>query len=383
MNPRPFTFSCDAHVVEPLDLYKSNIPAHLHDHTLSVQAEDGFLCTYIGDKRIYKVPLNIFDHKVGAGTTLGEGSLMKPQGSRDLKKRLADMAQDGIDAELIFPTVGLMGWRIESAEAAVAHAHVWNDWAWDYFDGLRNAFVPAAFLPMGNWEDLKAEIRRVLGKGYTALMLPALPGNGIPGYTDPGWDGVFAMAAEADATFVIHIATGNAAIKALGGPGGAIYNYARQMCDAIDATMRLVAGGVLDRNPKSRVMFAEAGAGWLKPIGERMDEVYFGHAPWVEPKLSRPPSQIVKDQVYSAFQNDVGALDIRREYLNTLVFSSDYPHSEGTFPFTQRVLSEGFAKIPDLTQAEIAAVLGLNAARIFHISPEKAMQETARYGKAA
>ena len=293
------------------------------------------------------------------------------------------MDRDGIDAELIFPTVGLMGWRIESRDSAIAHAQVWNDWAWDYFDGLRNAFVPAAFLPLSGWDDAKAEIRRALAKGYTALMLPAIPGTAMPGYTDPGWDEIFAMAGEADATFVMHIATGNATIKSLGGPGGAIYNYARQMCDAIDATMRLVAGGVLDRNPKSRIMFAEAGAGWLKPIGERMDEVYFGHAPWVEPKLRRKPSQIVKDQVYAAFQNDVGALDIRKEYLNTLLFSSDYPHSEGTFPFTQRVLSEGFAKIPDLTSSEIAAVLGLNAARIFHISPEKAKQETAEYRKAA
>ena len=371
MNPRPFTFSCDAHVVEPLDLYKSNIPAHLHDHTLSVQAEDGFLCTYIGDKRIYKVPLIIFDHKVGAGTTLGEGSLMKPQGSRDLKKRLADMAQDGIDAELIFPTVGLMGWRIESAEAAVAHAHVWNDWAWDYFDGLRNAFVPAAFLPMGNWEDLKAEIRRVLGKGYTALMLPALPGNGIPGYTDPGWDGVFAMAAEADATFVIHIATGNAAIKALGGPGGAIYNYARQMCDAIDATMRLVAGGVLDRNPGAKVAFIESGASWLAALAERMDEVEEAHANFVFPKLSRRCSQIIDDQVWASFQHDRSCIVAANAGLagaKNVMWGSDYPHAEGTFPISRRIVDDLFEGLNVSDECRLG-VLGLNAARLFRIDP--------------
>lgn len=121
------------------------------------------------------------------------------------------------------------------------------------------------------------------------------------------------------------------------------------MCDAIDATLLLTAGGVLNRTPKGKMLFAECGASWLQAAAERIEEVYHGHAPFVSLKLSSLPSQIVKDQVYSAFQNDVSALEIRKDFLNTIVFASDYPHSEGTFPFTQQVLKEGFAKIPGLT----------------------------------
>lgn len=379
---KPFIFSCDSHVVEPLDLYTANVPAHLHDHVLSNTVVDGYLCSKIGDEIVYRIPANIFDHKVGEGTMLGEGSLMKPQGSRDLRKRIADMERDGVDAELVYPTTGLMAARITNRDAAIAHAHIWNDWIWSYLDGLRNKFVPAAFVPLTGFDELIAEIQRVLAKGFTAIMLPPIAGNAMPGYTDPAWDKVFALAAEADATFVMHTATGAAPIKALGGPGGAVFNYTRQMFDAMDATTRLVAGGVLDRNPKSRIMFAECSAGWLLPLAERMDEIYYGHAPWVQPKLSRKPSQVVKDQVYAAFQNDVGSLAIRKECLNTIVFSTDYPHSEGTFPFTQKVLAEGFAHIPDLTEAEKAAVLGLNAARVFHIDIAKVAEET-KLAKAA
>ncbi|MDR2188113.1 MAG: amidohydrolase [Azonexus sp.] len=383
MTNRPFTFSCDAHVVEPLDLYTSNLPAHLQDYALSNKIEDNFLCSYIGNTQVYRIPANIFDQKVGAGVSFGDAALMKPRGSRDLRKRLEDMERDGIDAELIYPTTGLLAARITNREAAVATAKIWNDWVWDYFDGLRNKFVPAAFLPLTGFEELIAEMKRCLAKGFKALMLPPIAGNGMPAYNDPGWDAVFGPAGEAGATFVMHTATGEAQIKAVGGPGGAIYNYTRQMCDAIDATVLLTAGGVLDRNPKSRIMFAECGAAWLLPTAERMDEVYHGHSPFVKPKLNRLPSQIVKDQVYATFQNDVGALDIRREYLNTIVFSSDYPHSEGTFPFTQKVLKEGFAKIPGITDQEIAQVLGLNAAKVFQISPQKAAQESEQYLKAA
>lgn len=375
---KPFIFSCDSHVVEPVDLYTSNLPARFRkDHALSVRVVDGFLLSMIGENEVYRIPANIFDHKVGAGTMLGEGSLMKPQGSRDLRKRIADMEQDGIDAELVYPTIALMAARVTDREAAIGHAHIWNDWIWDYLAGLRNKFVPAAFVPLTGFAELIAEMERAIAKGFTAIMLPPIAGNAMPGYTDAAWDPVFALAAEAEATFVMHTATGAAPIKALGGPGGTIYNYTRQMFDAMDATTRLVAGGVLDRNPKARIMFAECSAGWLQPLAERMDEINLGHAPWVKPKLGRLPSQILKDQVYAAFQNDVGSLAIRKEYLNNIVFSSDYPHSEGTFPFTQKVLLEGFSRIPDLTEDEKAAVLGLNAAKIFHISVDKVASETA------
>ena len=38
--------------------------------------------------------------------------------------------------------------RVTDREAAIGHAHIWNDWIWDYLDGLRNKFVPAAFVPL-------------------------------------------------------------------------------------------------------------------------------------------------------------------------------------------------------------------------------------------
>ncbi|MBL8544216.1 MAG: hypothetical protein JNJ63_10465, partial [Hyphomonadaceae bacterium] len=179
---KPFIFSCDSHVVEPVDLYTSNLPAKfLKDHALSVKVVDGFLLSMIGETEVYRIPANIFDHKVGNGTMLGEGSLMKPQGSRDLRKRIADMERDGIDAELVYPTIALMAARVTDREAAIGHAHIWNDWIWDYLDGLRNKFVPAAFVPLTGFEELITEMKRALAKGVTAIMLPPIAGNAMPG----------------------------------------------------------------------------------------------------------------------------------------------------------------------------------------------------------
>lgn len=383
MATRFFTFSVDGHFVEPNDLYTANMPGRLKDYAIHVKVEDGILISMMGDKVLYRFPIVGFDHKVGSGVSLGEGAVMRPQGQRDLSKRFADMELDGVDAELIFPTMGLVAALIPDQEAAVATAHIYNDWIWDYVDGYRATFVAAAFVPLTGFPELIAEIKRVTAKGFRAIMLPPCPPDSLPGYTDPAWDAVFAACVEADATIVSHTATGKVPLKALTGPGGAVYNYTRQMTDAMDCTTRLVAGGVLDRNPKARIMFAECGAGWLLPLGERMDETYIGHAPMVRPKLGRLPSQIVKDQVYAAFQNDTGCLLNRTVLgLKNMVFATDYPHSEGTFPTSQTVIQDMFTKVPGLTDEEKAAVLGLNAAKLFHITPEQVAQEKAR-GKVA
>lgn len=379
-----FTFSCDSHIVEPNELYTDNMPKHLHGWALSNKLEDGVLVSRMGDTVLNRYPIVGFDHKVGVGVSLGAGAVMRPRGQRDLSKRFEDMERDGIDAELVFPTTALMAALIPDREAAVATAKIYNDWAWDYLDGVRSKLVPAAFVPLTGFAEMIAEIRRVTDLGFKAIMLPPVPVDSLPGYTDPAWDAVFAACVDADATIVAHTATGKVPLKPLTGPGGAVYNYARQMMDAIDCTTRLVAGGVLDRNPKARIMFQECGAGWMLPLGERMDESYFGHAPFVKPKLSRKPSQIVSDQVYASFQNDTGCLLNRKVLgLKNMVFASDYPHSEGTFPTTQKVIEEMFAKVPDLSDEEKAAVLGLNAARLFHVTPEQVAAETARARKSA
>src|SRR5690606_41414967 len=62
---------------------------------------------------------------------------------------------------------------------------------------------------------------------------------------------------------VFHTGVGNVGIRALKGPGSGMYNYTRQMNDAVDIITQLVAGGVLDRNPKAHILFAEHSAGWL------------------------------------------------------------------------------------------------------------------------
>jgi predicted TIM-barrel fold metal-dependent hydrolase len=217
-------------------------------------------------------------------------------------------------------------------------------------------------IPCVDLDDALAECKRTAAKGYAAFCL----WEGLDNYNDPKWDPIFAFAGDNDIPLVFHTGVGDVNIRALRGPGGALFNYTRQMNDAIEIITQLVGGGVLDRNPKAHILFAEHSAGWLWGLAERMDEVYHGHGPSISPKLSRLPSQIVRDQVHCALQNDTGAIATRRGVgIDALLFATDYPHSEGTFPFSKDVVDKMMAEHPDATTADFVAVLGGNAAKLF------------------
>ena len=364
----PFIFSCDAHIAEPSDLFTERMPQHLADYAITLTTEGSRRIYKVGDRVIMRFLTDFPAHKTGKTDEefYAQSSSVvdtKRRGLRDLALRAQDMDRDGVDAELCFPTVGLLIARIGDREGERTAARIWNDWAWDYTEPLRDRLIPTAVIPSHNFDDALAECRRTAKMGYASFSLF----EGLNNYNDPRWDPIFAFAVVSGIPFAFHTGFGDIPLRPLNGPGGAVYNYTRQMNDSIDIITQLVAGGVLDRNPGAHIVFAEHSAGWLWSLAERMDEVYIGHANSVEPKLARMPSQIVRDQVHCSFQNDTHSAVAIRHGIGTsaLMFATDYPHSEGTFPFTADVIRELRERNPDVTPDELVEMLGGNAARLF------------------
>lgn len=101
-----------------------------------------------------------------------------------------------------------------------------------------------------------------------------------------------------------------------------------------------------------------------------MDEVYTGHNQSIHPKLSRMPSEIVRDQVHCSFQNDPGCmLTLKSMPVESFVVATDYPHSEGTFPLLSKIVDDVMSS-ENATVDQKRALLGFTAARMFKTSPE-------------
>jgi predicted TIM-barrel fold metal-dependent hydrolase len=360
---KPFVFSADSHIMEPADIFLEGLPASLKDHAIHARKEGEYLITGTKDKIIYR--LRVGQHREKA---LGDN---ERKGIREIPGRLEDMELEGIDAEICFPSLGLWLYALDNPEAEAASARLYNDWNNEFLGGNPTRFVRCGMLPVLDFSNTLAELKYLASKGFTAAMLPAVTPSNLPKYNDEKWDPVFKLAGELGVVFVMHTGTGLETVVIERGPGGGIVNYSNQMMDACTSVMYLVAGGVLDRNPMSKVAFIESGASWLVALAERMDEVCEAHANFVHPKLSRKPSQIIDDQVWASFQHDRACITAAAAGLpgaKNVMWGSDYPHAEGTFPISrpiQEQLFEGL-NVPEAVRSEI---LGLNGARLFRMEP--------------
>lgn len=374
---RDFIFSMDAHVIEPRNLWAERLPEAMRDRGPRAEKKDGYLNIICDNKTVHR--MNMGDGYHGQER---HGGVIP-----DLDPRLRDMAQDGIDAEVIFPTSGGVPYLIDDAQLKIECTKVYNDWCIETFKPHPNRFVPTAVLPLapGHVADAVKELERCIKLGYRSALVPCVLPDGM-GYNSAELDPLWAVAQEARIPISWHVGTGSSPIYERG-PGAAVINYVEVGNSAQRAVFQMVCGGTLDRFPELQMVTIEAGASWVAALCERMDEVYNAHQFYVRPKLSMMPSDFVRRQVSATFQFDRAGIMARSVTgVRPLLWAADYPHLEGTFPNSQKVIAGLFEGI-DISAEDRAAILGGNAARLYGIDPAKAMADAdataARLAKAA
>ena len=129
------------------------------------------------------------------------------------------------------------------------------------------------------------------------------------------------------------------------------------------AVMEIVASGVLDKHPGLRVGFFESGLGWLPYWLERLDE-HRATLGALMPALKRDPTEIWSEQCFitmEAGEGEAFAQLAEMGLAHTVVWGSDYPHYDCTYPGALAELDATFAGLgrQDLRDD----VLGANARR--------------------
>jgi hypothetical protein len=102
--------------------------------------------------------------------------------------------------------------------------------------------------------------------------------------------------------------------------------------EALDGGCQYLAW-LRDRQPELRVISVEAYNGWLPFVAEYGDHAYRVHRYWNDVGLAEPPSFYLRRQVYATFIEDPVGLRERHAFgVDNIMWSSDYPHGESTFP---------------------------------------------------
>ena len=89
------------------------------------------------------------------------------------------------------------------------------------------------------------------------------------------------------------------------------------------------------------MLISEGGATWAPFVGDRLNEAYRQHPMFDDGRLPKPPKEYMMEQVYASFQHDETAVPAFTSMgFRNILFGTDYPHIEGTYPHTQKVLHE-------------------------------------------
>lgn len=348
--------SADGHVSEPADLWSKNLPASLREAGPRVEVREGKICMVVEGRTIRKL--------AEAGPDMKEGTLanLEAWGENEPVSRLAALESDGVSGEVLYPTVAFFtAYSIDDRALQRAVCEVYNDWLVDAF--AHPQFVPVAVLPASQPEACAKELERLAPRGLVAGLLPA-HSDALP-YNLPEWEPLWETAAGLGIRLSFHSGSGRhqAPVR---GPGGAVTNYVVTLTGPVETATLLCAAGVLERHPDLRVMMVECGSGWLAWALDAMDEAYREHEMFVRPKLQDLPSTYFRRQGGVTFQHDVVGINNRERTGDLcLLWGSDYPHPEGTYPKSREALEEQFSGVP---QESIDAITWKNAVNLYGIA---------------
>ena len=101
-------------------------------------------------------------------------------------------------------------------------------------------------------------------------------------------------------------------------------------------------------------------------MAEYMDSIYNNHLHWLKLNMKNPPSFYMDQNVYGSFiRHPVGIRNRDLPGGRNIMWSTDYPHSECTWPDSCAIMADHFAGVPD---SEREPIVHGNALRFYGLS---------------
>lgn len=368
--------SSDSHVFEPPDLWTERIDRDFLDRAPHIERIDGSDHLVVeGNQNIagiglisnagarYENPETISDH--GRFEDVHEGGY-EPQ------QHLNDMVIDGVAGEVLYPSQGLFYFKVGDSALLSAIFRAYNDWLHDFCSADPDRLKAIAMINVDDIEDAVSELTRTAKLGFCGAMITEYPEEHRR-YDSKIYEPLWAAAEDLAMPLSLHTAT-----RRVGGNAGAIERSVRDasrratkaflpatsLCDMIFA-------GVFERYPKLELAIVEFELAWVPHILSTMNYTYRERHEEASYRFKNDmlPSDFFARNVFLSFQEDDVGVRLRdRIGVDRMMWGSDYPHSESTFPRSREVLDEILADVPADERHEI--VCGTTA-RLYGFDLEK------------
>jgi predicted TIM-barrel fold metal-dependent hydrolase len=345
--------SADSHVIEPPDLWAPRMPAKFKDRAPKLTADaDTDRISY--DDGVALQPVGLL-----AGCYRDDEEQRKegrwdedvPRAAYDPEFRLGEIERDGVDAEVVYPTIGMQFFPVEDREFQWALFRAYNDWLAEEFCGPH----PDRFFGIGmvNPEDVDLaidEMARCKESGLIGVMI-AMYADEDNEYYEPGYDPFWAAAAEMQMPVNLHLTTARKGMKIEFGKNKVPKPSAMwTMASGIQTILLdLIGYGVFDRHPDLMLVSAENDAGWAAHLMEASDYNWRRvHGMLPGPRSQHEPSHYFHENIRMTFMRDHAAI-LAREIIGseTMMWGNDFPHQTSTWPYSAKVFDEMFDGVPD------------------------------------
>jgi predicted TIM-barrel fold metal-dependent hydrolase len=373
----PRFISVDDHVVEPHGLWQDRLPAKHRERgprvvrqkgqvVYSPLGQPGFEVGEGADDRWCDVwyyedtlwPLHAAYAAVGptAGfsskTALTYDDILP--GCFDQGHRLADLDENHTEASLCFPTVprfcGQLFLNRKDTDLALLGVRAYNDWMIEDWCGGSGAgrLIPLTLVPLWDAELAAAEIRRCADKGSHAVAFSESPSElGLPSIHTGEWEPFFAACAETNTVINMHI--GSSSKQPQTSPGAPIIAMVALTSEnSVHALVDWLLSGALARYPSLKIALSESQVGWMPFILERLDSAWRrskNYDPSIYELIPEPPSSYVPNRVFACVFDDSVGLALRDHIgMGQIMFETDYPHADSTFPESRLVAEKMIAE---------------------------------------
>jgi len=370
----PKLISADSHVNEPGDLWVERIDKQFRE-------------------RAPRVVENLPGQRPGAYLVLegvtpihlaqGMGAGKKPEelprffqastykdvrpGGWDPAERVKDMDLDGVEADVIYTTLGFRQFWLTDAALQRACFRVYNDWLAEYCAYAPKRLAGLALISLYDVDEAAKELRRCASRGLKGALIWASPPEDRP-YSSPDYDPFWAAAQELEMPISLHSITGMGAESRLA-IKQPLDRYVRSsvLCHEVQRTLVvLIFSGVLERFPYLKFVSAENEVGWLPFFLQKLDQAQEEYRYLYPTPLKLTPSEYFRRQIFATFIDDrVGVASREFIGMENIMWSSDYPHTVSTWPHSREVVERDFKGVPENEKRQIVRE---NAARLYNLA---------------
>jgi predicted TIM-barrel fold metal-dependent hydrolase len=284
------------------------------------------------------------------------------QGLTDVKARLQDLDDYGLDVQVIYPTLFIATITDDLAfEAALMRAY--NSYLAQACAQAADRLKWAGVIPLRSPAQAVSELRRCKELGAVAITVLGTAGEML--LHDRSLWPIYAEMERLDLPLSVHVGWSHPGLNK--GCDNIYLSRISFTLPILAAFWAIIGGGVLDAFPRLRVAFLEAGSEWLPYWIGRMEHYYnadVGNARGGYMPKKRPADYLKEGRVFFTCEADENSLPQVLELLgeDQMMAAADIPHGEAREHSMDIV-----RKRSDLSERARQKILGDNAARFYQI----------------